>query len=104
MKQEAAALYPQLVAWRRDFHAHPELGFQEVRTAGIVTEHLRELGLEVNTGIGKTGVVALLEGETADPERPDDPAALRHGRPAHSRETGLPFSSQNRGRYARLRT
>ncbi len=62
-KAGAAALVPQLVAWRRDFHMHPELGFQEVRTAGIVAEHLRNLGLEVSTGVGKTGVVALVEAD-----------------------------------------
>mgnify|MGYP001593588437 CR=1 FL=1 len=51
-----------LVAWRRDLHRHPELGFAEVRTAGIVARHLGEQGLQVRTGIGKTGVVGLLEG------------------------------------------
>jgi len=57
----ADALQPQLVAWRRDFHMHPELGFEEVRTAGIVADHLRSLGLETSTGVGKTGVMALVE-------------------------------------------
>ena len=66
----AAALQPQLVAWRRDFHMHPELGFQEVRTAGIVADHLRTLGLEVATGVGKTGVVAVVEGEQAGSDAP----------------------------------
>jgi amidohydrolase len=51
-----------LVAWRRDLHRHPELGFAEVRTAGIVARHLSELGLQMLTGIGKTGVVGLLKG------------------------------------------
>lgn len=51
-----------LVGWRRDLHRHPELGFQEVRTAGIVERHLREQGLEVQTGIARTGVVGVLEG------------------------------------------
>ena len=60
-KRAAEALQPRLVAWRRDFHMHPELGFEEVRTAGIVADHLRGLGLEVSTGIGKTGVVAMIE-------------------------------------------
>jgi amidohydrolase len=61
---EAEELYPQLVAWRRDFHRHPEMGFQETRTAGIVAAHLQDLGLEVSTGVGKTGVVAIVEGDT----------------------------------------
>ena len=52
---------------RRDFHRHPELGFEEVRTAGIVADTLRELGLEVTTGVGKTGVVGLLEGTQKSP-------------------------------------
>jgi amidohydrolase len=47
---------------RRDFHQHPELGFQEVRTAGIVARELRALGLEVTTGIAQTGVSAVMEG------------------------------------------
>jgi amidohydrolase len=50
----------QLSAWRRDFHQHPELGFQEVRTARVVAETLEELGIEVQTGIAKTGVVGYL--------------------------------------------
>ncbi len=41
---EAEALAPQLVAWRRDLHQHPELGFQEIRTAGLIAAHLKELG------------------------------------------------------------
>lgn len=62
LKQEAEALKGQLVAVRRDLHAHPELGFQEVRTAGVVASKLNELGYEVQTGVGKTGVVGLVEG------------------------------------------
>ncbi len=69
-KAEATALQPQLVAWRRDFHMHPELGFQEVRTAGVVADHLRSLGLEIATGIGKTGVVALVEPDSLPAEAP----------------------------------
>lgn len=52
---------------RKDFHRHPELGFQEVRTAGIVARELTDLGLEVSTGVGKTGVVAILEGGRPGP-------------------------------------
>lgn len=55
------------VSMRRDFHRHPELGFEEIRTAGIVADTLRELGLEVTTGVGKTGVVGLLEGAKKSP-------------------------------------
>ncbi|MGW9528831.1 M20 metallopeptidase family protein [Paenibacillus terrae] len=60
-------LQDQLIAWRRDFHRHPETGYEEVRTSGIVAEHLRELGLEVITNVGKTGVVGLLRGKSPGP-------------------------------------
>ncbi len=57
---EAEAMQDELVAIRRDLHAHPELGFQEFRTAGIVAEKLSALGYEVVTGVGQTGVVGLI--------------------------------------------
>lgn len=64
---EAENLFEYTRSLRRDFHRHPELGFQEVRTAGIVAKELAELGLEVVSGVGKTGVVALLEGKRPGP-------------------------------------
>ncbi len=63
----AAALGQQLVAWRRDFHMHPELGFQEHRSAGLIADQLRELGYRVQTGVATTGVVGLLEGRRRGP-------------------------------------
>lgn len=66
-RTEAEALRKQLVSWRRDFHRHPELALQEHRSAGIVAEELQELGYVVETGIAKTGVVALLEGDAPGP-------------------------------------
>lgn len=60
MTGEIADLLPDLVALRRDLHAHPELAFKEHRTAGIVASALRELGLEVHEGLGGTGVVGVL--------------------------------------------
>lgn len=66
-RAEAAALRDTLIARRRDFHQHPETAFEEVRTAGIVAKKLAELGLEVQTGVGRTGVVALLDGERPGP-------------------------------------
>ncbi len=62
LKAQAYELRDELIARRRDFHQHPELAFEEVRTAGIVARELNELGLEVRTGVGKTGVVGILEG------------------------------------------
>jgi len=66
-RNEAKQLFPYTRELRRDFHRNPELGFQEVRTAGIVARELTELGLEVSTGVGKTGVVATLEGANPGP-------------------------------------
>jgi amidohydrolase len=62
LKSEIDELVPGMVALRRDLHEHPELAFEEVRTSGIVTQCLRTLGLEVQTGVAKTGVVGLLRG------------------------------------------
>jgi amidohydrolase len=64
---DAQALRQQLIDWRRDFHRHPELGFQEHRSAGIISGRLRALGYQVQTAIAKTGVVGLLEGKQPGP-------------------------------------
>jgi amidohydrolase len=62
-----AAQQLELVAWRRDLHRHPELGFQEHRTAGIVAEHLAQLGFDVQTGVATTGVIGVLRGAHPGP-------------------------------------
>jgi amidohydrolase len=62
LKADIDELAPDLIAMRRDLHEHPELAFEEVRTSGIVANRLRALGLEVQTGVAKTGVVGLLRG------------------------------------------
>ncbi|WP_332678069.1 amidohydrolase [Brevundimonas sp.] len=91
-----AAETPKVVAWRRDIHAHPELGFAETRTAAMVAEHLRALGMEVRTGVGKTGVVGVLRGG-----RPGRTVALRADMDALPvlEATGLPFASTATGTY-----
>ena len=58
---EIERAHADLTALRRDIHAHPELAFQETRTSNLVAERLRSLGLEVHTGLGKTGVVGVLK-------------------------------------------
>ena len=90
------ALAQKLVDWRRDLHAHPELGNQETRTAAKVAEHLRGLGLAPRTGIGPTGVVAVLKGA-----RPGPRIALRADMDALpvTEATGLPFASTARATY-----
>ena len=61
VEAEIKSVDSKIIAWRRDFHQNPELSNRETRTAGIVAAHLKKLGLEVETGIAMTGVVALLE-------------------------------------------
>ncbi|MCP4423585.1 MAG: amidohydrolase [Chloroflexi bacterium] len=66
-RHEAETLFDEMVAMRRDFHRYPELGFQETRTSRIVAEKLTNLGLEVQSGVGQTGVVGLMEGPKSGP-------------------------------------
>src|SRR5262245_35800866 len=62
-----AGVMPRMTGWRRDFHQHPELSYSEVRTARVVAQHLRSLGLEVRTGVAQTGVVGVLRGARSGP-------------------------------------
>lgn len=64
---EADKLEQKVITWRRDFHANPELGNREFRTAEIVAKHLRSLNIEVTTGVAKTGVVGILKGGLPGP-------------------------------------
>lgn len=66
-REQAEFLFDEMVQTRRDFHKHPELGFEETRTGGIVARRLTDLGFEVQTGVGQTGVVGLLEGAAEGP-------------------------------------
>src|SRR5690606_14282632 len=91
LDQKAAAIEQKVIEWRRDFHQHPELGNEEVRTAGIVAQHLRSLGMEVEENVAVTGVVGLLKGG-----KPGPTVALRadmDGLPVTER-ADVPFKSQ----------
>ena len=86
----------KVIAWRRDFHEHPELGNQEIRTAAIITKHLQALGMQVKTGVAHTGVVGILKGG-----KPGPVVALRadmDGLPVVER-TPLPFASKVKVQY-----
>jgi amidohydrolase len=91
-----AAVESKVIAWRRDIHQHPELGNREFRTAGLVADHLRALGLDVRTGIAHTGVVGLLRGG-----RPGPVVALRADMDALpvTERGDLPFASKVRAEY-----
>jgi amidohydrolase len=91
---EAQGLFIYTRELRRDFHMYPELGFKEIRTASIIAKELTNLGMEVKTGIGQTGVVALLEGNAPGPV-----VLLRFDMdalPIHE-ETGVEYASKNDG-------
>jgi amidohydrolase len=87
---------PKVVAWRRDIHQHPELSYQETRTAKLVADHLRSLGMEVKTGVGGNGVVGILKGG-----RPGPVVALRADMDALpvTEQVDLPFKSTVRTTY-----
>ena len=96
VKQSADQVEPKVIAWRRDFHEHPELGNREVRTADIVAKHLKSLGIDVTTGIATTGVVGILKGG-----KPGPVVALRadmDGLPVTER-VALPFASKVKTMY-----
>jgi amidohydrolase len=88
--QKAQSLEQKVIAWRRDFHQHPELGNREFETMGKIAAHLQSLGIEVKINVGKTGVVGLLKGG-----KPGPVVALRadmDGLPVTER-VDLPFKS-----------
>lgn len=93
MLDRAMQIADELVRLRRDIHAHPELGFEERRTAALVADTLREIGVKVETGIGRTGVVATIgqaDGPTIAIRADMDALPIQE-------TTGLPFASTNPG-------
>src|SRR6267378_702215 len=94
--RRAAQVQGKVVAWRRDIHAHPELSNRETRTAELVAQHLRSLGLEVRTGVAHTGVVGVLRGG-----KPGPVVALRADMDALpvTEEVDVPFASKVRTTY-----
>ncbi|MEK7402700.1 MAG: amidohydrolase [Gemmatimonadota bacterium] len=91
-----AAIEPKLVAWRRDIHQHPELGNRETRTAKLVADHLRSLGIEVTERVAHTGVVGILRGG-----RPGPVVLLRADMDALpvTERADVPFKSTVRSTY-----
>ena len=93
---KAQAIQPRLMEWRRHLHQNPELGNREFKTAAYIVEHLKNLGLEIKTGIAKTGVVAILKGG-----KPGPCIALRadmDALPVRER-VNLPFASKDSADY-----
>jgi amidohydrolase len=94
--RRAPQLEAKAIAWRRDIHQHPELSNREVRTSKLVADHLRSLGIDVRTGIAKTGVVGILKGGRPGPVvgRRADMDAL-----PVAEEVDVPFKSTVRSTY-----
>lgn len=95
LKKGAEKLQEKLVEWRRHFHQNPEIGLEVPETESFVAERLREMGLEVRTGVGGHGVVAVLKGT-----KPGPVIAIRSDMDALNvkEETGLPFASKREGK------
>lgn len=96
VSQAVDKIESKVIAWRRDFHEHPELGNNETRTASIVAKHLQSLGIEVKTGVAKTGVVGILKGG-----KPGPVVALRADMDALpvTERGDLPFKSNVKTQY-----
>jgi amidohydrolase len=94
--QRVQAVLPQVTAWRRDLHQHPELGNREVRTSKIVADELKKLGYTVRTGLAHTGVTGVLVGG-----RPGPRLAIRADMDALpvTEQVDLPFASKATGEY-----
>jgi amidohydrolase len=94
MKKEIDAFHDEMIAWRRDLHAHPELGFEEVRTSARIAEHLRSFGIDEIHTLAKTGLVAVIRGGKGG-----DAVGLRADIDALpiSEESDAPHASQNPG-------
>ena len=101
MDKLAEGVEAKVIAWRRDFHENPELSNRETRTAKIIADHLKSLGLEVRTGIAKTGVVGILKGG-----KPGPVVALRADIDALpvTERTDVPFKSKVRTTFNGIET
>src|SRR5262245_50159805 len=93
IEREARAIEAKMIAWRRDIHQNPELGNREVRTGGLVAEHLKALGYDVREKVAHTGIVAVLKGG-----KPGPVIALRADMDALpvTEDVDLPFASKAR--------
>lgn len=95
-EKEAHEIENKVIEWRRDFHQNPELGNQEIRTAGIVADHLKSLGIEVKKNVAVTGVIGVLKGD-----KPGPVIALRADMDALpvTERTPIPFKSSVKVNY-----
>src|SRR4051812_34387219 len=101
LDRQARDIEPRLIAWRRNFHEHPELSNREVKTGQLIADFLRSLGIEVKYPVANTGVVGVLRGA-----KPGPVIALRadmDGLPVNERNS-LPFASKEKANFNGLET
>jgi len=97
VKNRFAELLPEITAWRRDLHEHPEILFETHRTAGVVADKLKDFGCdEIVTGIGRTGVVGVIKGKTNTSGKVIGLRADMDALPIHE-ATGLEYASKTDG-------
>ncbi|MBT7907350.1 MAG: amidohydrolase, partial [Marinovum sp.] len=97
VKNRLAELHPEITKWRRDIHQHPEILFDTKRTSALVAEKLRSFGVdEVVTGIGRTGVVAVIKGKTTSSGKTIGLRADMDALPIEE-QTGLEYASKTPG-------
>ena len=96
INNSTAKIMPQVVEWRRHLHQYPELSNREFKTAKYVENHLKTLGLEIKTGVAKTGVVAILKGA-----QPGPTIGLRADMDALpvTERVSIPFASKEKSEY-----
>ncbi len=96
INNSTAKIMPQVVEWRRHLHQYPELSNREFKTAKYVEDNLRKLGLEIKTGVAKTGVIAILKGA-----QPGPTIGLRADMDALpvSERVNIPFASKEKSEY-----
>jgi hippurate hydrolase len=96
IKKKIEQITPEMLKWRHSIHSKPELAYQEKDTSDFISKKLREFGIEVHQGIGKTGVVGIIKGKDSNSERAIGIRADMDALPM-TEKTNLPYTSKNEG-------
>jgi hippurate hydrolase len=96
IKKKIEQITPEMLKWRHSIHSKPEIAYQEKDTSDFISKKLREFGIEVHKGIGKTGVVGIIKGKNSNSERAIGIRADMDALPM-TEKTNLPYTSKNEG-------
>ena len=96
IKKKIEQITPEMLKWRHSIHSKPEIAYQEKDTSDFISKKLREFGIEVHEGIGKTGVVGIIKGKNSNSERAIGIRADMDALPM-TEKTNLPYTSKNEG-------